>query len=250
MVVSGALFLTTLAFFAVIVFMPVYLQVVTGASATDSGFLLLPLLLAGTASTAVSGRVMSRTGRYKAFPIAGLSLMAIGLILLAQIGTATSHATVAALLVVFGVGFGMVSQILTVAIQNNVERRDLGIATASANLFRSLGGSVGVALFGALFAGRLDGVLSPASVADALHTVFLAAAPVAALGALVVTDPEGGPAPPCLMSCSAAKRVTASSPSSTTPSRRTGRAPSSTATTSTRRSTCSKASSCSRSRTR
>jgi MFS family permease len=130
---------------------------------------------------------MSRTGRYKAFPIAGLSLMAIGLILLARIGTATSHATVAALLVVFGVGFGMVSQILTVAIQNNVERRDLGIATASANLFRSLGGSVGVALFGALFAGRLDGVLSPASVADALHTVFLAAAPVAALGALVVT---------------------------------------------------------------
>ena len=185
-IVSGALFLTTLAFFAVIVFMPVYLQVVTGVSATDSGFLLLPLMLAGTASTAVSGRVMSRTGRYKVFPVAGLSLMTVGLVLLAQIGTGTSHATVAALLVLFGVGFGMVSQVLTVAIQNNVERRDLGIATASANLFRSLGGSVGVALFGAIFAGRLDGGLSPASAADALHTVFLAAAPVAALGALVV----------------------------------------------------------------
>ena len=185
-VVSGALFLTTLAFFAVIVYMPVYLQVVTGASATASGFLLLPLMLAATASTAASGRVMSRTGRYKIFPVVGLSLMALGLLLLAQIGTATAHLTVAALLVLFGLGFGMVSQVLTVAIQNNVERRDLGIATASANLFRSLGGSVGVAVFGALFAGRLDGPLSATTAADALHTVFLAAAPVAALGALVV----------------------------------------------------------------
>jgi EmrB/QacA subfamily drug resistance transporter len=184
-VVSAALFLTTLAFFAVTVFMPVYLQVVTGVSATDAGFLLLPLLLAGAASTALSGRTMSRTGRYKAFPIAGLSLMAAGLVLLAQIGTTTSHLTVTALLVLFGIGFGMVSQVLTVAIQNDVDRRELGIATASANLFRSLGGSVGVALFGAIFAGRLDGTLSPASAAGALHTVFLAAAPVAALGALV-----------------------------------------------------------------
>ena len=185
-IVSAALFLTTLAFFAVIVFMPVYLQVVTGVSATDSGLLLLPLMLAGTASTAVSGRVMSKTGRYKAFPITGLSLMAAGLVLLAQIGTATPHAAVGAILVLFGIGFGMVSQVLTVAIQNDVERRDLGIATASANLFRSLGGSVGVALFGALFAARIDGGLSPADVAEALDTVFLAAAPVAALGALVV----------------------------------------------------------------
>ena len=185
-VVSGALFLTTLAFFAVIVYMPVYLQVVTGASATASGFLLLPLMLAATASTAASGRVMSRTGRYKIFPVVGLSLMALGLLLLAQIGTATPHLTVAALLVLFGLGFGLVSQVLTVAIQNNVARHDLGIATASANLFRSLGGSVGVAVFGALFAGRLDGPLSATTAADALHTVFLAAAPVAALGALVV----------------------------------------------------------------
>jgi EmrB/QacA subfamily drug resistance transporter len=185
-VVSAALFLTTLAFFTVIVFMPVYLQVVTGVSATDAGFLLLPLMLASTASTVLSGRTMSRTGRYKAFPIAGLSLMAAGLVLLAQIGTRTSHLTVAALLVLFGIGFGMVSQVLTVAIQNDVDRRELGIATASANLFRSLGGSVGVALFGAIFAGRLDGTVSPATVAGALHTVFLAAAPVATLGALVV----------------------------------------------------------------
>jgi MFS family permease len=187
-VVSATLFLTTLAFFAVVVFMPVFFQVVTGASATQSGLLLLPLLLAGTASTVVCGRIMTRTGRYKAFPVAGLALMTAGLVLLAQMGAGTSPATASLLLVVFGVGFGMVSQVLTVALQNAVERRDLGIATASANLVRALGGAVGVALFGALFAGGLEGVagLDPHATADALQTVFLAAAPFAAAGFLVV----------------------------------------------------------------
>ncbi len=191
-IVSAALFLTTLAFFAVIVYMPVYLQVATGASATGSGFLLLPLMLAATGTTAVAGCVISRTGRYKAFPVAGLALMAVGLALLSGIGADTAYGEVAALLVLFGLGFGMVSQVLTIAIQNAVERSELGITTASANLFRSLGGSVGVAVFGAIFASRLAGPsepaggVSPDAVAAALHTVFLAAAPVAALGALVV----------------------------------------------------------------
>ncbi len=230
-VVSAVLFLTTLAFFAAIVFMPLFLQAVTGADATDSGLLLLPLMLAGTLSTAVSGRVISRTGRYKAFPVAGLGLMAIGLFLLSGMDASTSQVTASMLLVIFGVGFGMVSQVLTLAIQNAVERRDLGIATASANLFRSLGGSVGVAVFGAIFAARLDvwlprevpsgarGVNAeglqaspdtlaslPAAVqhgigeavAHSLHTVFLVAAPVAAVGLLVALTlkevPLRGPA--------------------------------------------------------
>jgi EmrB/QacA subfamily drug resistance transporter len=199
-IVSAVLFLGSLAFFAVIVFMPIFLQVVTGASATQSGLLLLPLLLAATASTALSGRVISRTGRYKAFPVAGLSLMAVGLLALSQMTAGTSQATAALLLVVFGLGFGMVSQVLTLAIQNAVDRRDLGIATASANLFRALGGSVGVAVFGALFAARLDSggvdvqrvqsnpdaIASVSAVAEALDTVFLVGAPIAALGVLVV----------------------------------------------------------------
>src|SRR6188472_52851 len=83
-VVSAVLFLTTLAFFSVVVFMPVFLQAVTGAEATASGLLLLPLLLAATTSTAVSGRIISRTGRYKAFPVAGLALMTVGLFLLSR----------------------------------------------------------------------------------------------------------------------------------------------------------------------
>jgi EmrB/QacA subfamily drug resistance transporter len=218
-VVALVLFLTTCAFFAAIVFMPLFLQIVTGASATSSGLLLLPLLLAAAASTAVSGRLISRTGRYKVFPVAGLALMAVGLLLLSRMDAATSQTTASAFLVVFGLGFGMVSQVLVVAIQNAVDRRDIGIATASVNLFRALGGSVGVALFGAIFAGRLDLWLprevpagaagidvqglqaSPESlrsmppqvhegvaqaVAHSLQTVFLVAAPIAALALLVV----------------------------------------------------------------
>jgi EmrB/QacA subfamily drug resistance transporter len=218
-VVSAVLALTTCAFFAAIVFTPLYLQVVTGASATASGLLLLPLMLAAAASTAVSGRLISRTGRYKRFPVAGLALMTAGLLLLATMDRGTTRAATSLFLVVFGLGFGMVSQVLTVAVQNAVDRRDIGIATGSANLFRALGGSVGVALFGAIFAARLDtglargvpgaaggmdadalqaspdrlAALPPAvhdgiatAVAHALQTVFLVAAPIAGLALLVV----------------------------------------------------------------
>jgi MFS family permease len=211
-VVSATLFLTTCAFFAVVVFTPLYLQVVTGASATASGLLLLPLMLAGAASTAVSGRLMAKTGRYKRFPVAGLALMSVGLFLLSRMDTGTSRVTTSLFLAVFGVGFGMVSQVLTVAIQNAVDRSDIGVATGSANLFRALGGSVGVALFGAIFAARLDTSLPrglsadalqaspetlhamPAGVRDgiaeavahALQSVYMVAAPVALLGLAVV----------------------------------------------------------------
>ena len=180
-VVSATLFLTMLPFFAVIVFMPVYLQEVTGASATQSGLLLLPMLLAGTATTFLSGRVISRTGRYKVFPVTGLALMTVGLLLLSRLGESTSQVTAAAMLAVFGAGFGMVTQVLTLAIQSAVDRSDIGIATASANLFRALGGSAGVAVFGAIFAAQLD-----AGIAHALQTVFLVAAPISALALLVV----------------------------------------------------------------
>jgi predicted MFS family arabinose efflux permease len=190
-IVSLTLFLTTFAFFAAIVFMPVFLQVVTGASATGSGLLLLPLLLATTITTALVGRVITRTGRYKVFPGAGLGLMSVGLLLFAQMDAATSRVTAAVFMVVFGIGFGMVSQILVLAIQNSVDPRDIGIATASANLFRALGGSVGVAVFGALFAGGIGSSpqalrANPQAIVDSLQTVFTVAAPVAALGLLTV----------------------------------------------------------------
>ena len=97
--------------------------------------------------------------------------MALGLVALSTIDAHTSAVTIALLLAFFGLGFGLVSQVLTVAIQNAVDRRDLGIATASANLFRSLGGAIGVATFGALYSGA---------------SIFLYAAPVAIAALLVV----------------------------------------------------------------
>jgi len=177
-VVSATLFLTTCAFFAAIVFVRLYLQEVLHVSATNSGALLLPLLLAATLSTTVAGRLISRTGRYKVFPIAGLALMSVALLLLSGMDANTSRTTAALFLVVFGLGFGMVSQILTVAVQNAVPPRDIGVATGSANLFRALGGSVGVAVFGALLSDNHD-------LVDALHTIFLTAAPIAAAALLV-----------------------------------------------------------------
>jgi EmrB/QacA subfamily drug resistance transporter len=219
-VVSGALFVTTLSLFAAIVFLPVFLQLVTGASATNSGLLVLPLLLTSAVSTVVSGRIMARTGRYKVFPIIGLALMSLGLLLLSTLDESSSRVTAALFMAVFGAGFGMVTQILMVAIQNAVEPREIGTATASANLFRALGGSVGVAIYGAVFTGglrhwlplklpaRLPAGIDPRgiqaspgrihafapavqhgvaqAVASALHDVFLIAAPISFAGFLLV----------------------------------------------------------------
>jgi EmrB/QacA subfamily drug resistance transporter len=221
-VVSAALFITTLSLFAALVFLPLYLQLVTGASATQSGLLVLPLLVASAVSTIASGWIMAATGRYKIFPLVGLVLMSAGLLLFSTLGLNSSRASAAIYMVVFGLGFGMVTQILTVAIQNAVEPREIGTATAAANLFRALGGSVGVAVYGAIFAGglrhwlpeRLPGAgrlpaginpggiqaspgrihaLAPAvqhgvaeAVAHSLHDVFLTAAPIAFAGFLIV----------------------------------------------------------------
>jgi EmrB/QacA subfamily drug resistance transporter len=219
-VVSAALFIATLSLFGAIVFLPIFLQLVTGASATQSGLLTLPLLASAAASTTVSGRIMAATGRYKAFPIAGLALMGAGLLLFSTLGAHTSRGTAALYMVVFGAGFGMVTQILVVAIQNAVEPREIGTATASANLFRALGGAVGVAVYGAIFTsglrhwlsltlpgrtpaginahgiqaspGRIHS-LAPAvqhgvahAVANSLHDVFLVAGPVALWGMVIV----------------------------------------------------------------
>jgi EmrB/QacA subfamily drug resistance transporter len=153
--VSVALFIATLSLFAAIVFLPVFLQLVTGASATDSGLLMLPLLLASALSTTGAGLVMARTGRYKVFPVAGLAAMSAGLLLFSTLGAHSSRLSAAAFMAVFGIGFGLVTQILVVAIQNAVEPREIGTATAAGNLFRALGGSIGVAVFGAIFTGRL-----------------------------------------------------------------------------------------------
>jgi MFS family permease len=144
-------------------------------------------------STTLSGRAIARTGRYKRFPVAGLALMTVALVLLAAFAGDPSQATTGVALAVFGLGFGMVTQVLIVAVQNSVERRELGIATATTGFFRALGGAVGAAVLGAVFAAQAGAQATNdvahvlrADVIDGVQAVFLVAAPLAALALLIV----------------------------------------------------------------
>jgi EmrB/QacA subfamily drug resistance transporter len=195
-VASAGLFLGTAALFAITVFVPLFLQTATGASPTEAGLLLVPAMLGITVSTTLSGRSIARTGRYKRFPIAGLALMTGALVLLAGVVDQASQLWTGLALALFGLGFGMVTQVLVVAVQNHVERRELGVATATTGFFRALGGAVGAAALGAVFAaqagaqvsegGRALGAGLSADVIDGVQAVFLVAAPLAGLALLVV----------------------------------------------------------------
>jgi EmrB/QacA subfamily drug resistance transporter len=192
-VASAGLFLGTAALFAVTVFVPLFLQTTTGATPTQSGLLLVPAMLGITVSTTLSGRSIARTGRYKRFPLAGLGLMAGALVLLAAFAGHPSQLATGIALAVFGLGFGMVTQILVVAVQNSVDRRQLGVATATTGFFRALGGAVGAAVLGAVFAASAGVHSSSAGahglrdhVIDGAQTVFLVAAPLAVLALVIV----------------------------------------------------------------
>jgi EmrB/QacA subfamily drug resistance transporter len=219
-VAAVGLFLVGMAMFGVLVFLPVFLQIVTGVSATSSGLLLLPMMLGIISASITSGRIISRTGRYKPFPVAGTAVITVGMVLLTRLDTGTSQLVASVDMVVIGLGLGMVMQVLILVAQNAAEPRDLGTATSAATFFRSMGWSFGVAAFGAILANRLayylprlvpgsaasgmdadllqsspgriralpapvrDGVIQ--AVADSMHVVFLAAVPVAALAFVVV----------------------------------------------------------------
>ena len=195
---SVALFLTTAALFSITVFVPLYLQTTTGATPTQAGLLLVPMMIGITVSTNLAGVAMSKTGRYRRYPIVGLAFMTVALVLLAAVVTHPSRTATAIGLVVFGLGFGMVGQVLIAAVQNSVPREQLGIAMATTSFFRGLGGAVGAAALGAIFAARTGlgstataGLrhLSAGARADVIHgvqAVFLAAAPIAAVALIVV----------------------------------------------------------------
>jgi EmrB/QacA subfamily drug resistance transporter len=152
---TATMFIVGLAMFGGIIYLPLFLQVVGRKSATSAGLLLLPLILGIVFTSIVSGRVISRTGRYKAFPVVGMLVMSLGLYLLSTMGPTTTEASAGVYMVVLGLGLGMVMQVLVLAVQNAVERRDLGTATGAATFLRSMGGSFGVALFGAVLSNRL-----------------------------------------------------------------------------------------------
>ncbi|MEV0244320.1 MFS transporter [Streptomyces sp. NPDC050674] len=141
-------------------YLPTYLQMVDGASATESGLLMLPMMAGIVGASVVVGQLISHTGRYKAYPILGGALSAVGMWLLSRLEVGTPRLHYSIWMAVLGAGIGMVMPVLILAVQNSVRPADLGTATSANNYFRQIGGSVGAAVFGTLFADRLAAALA------------------------------------------------------------------------------------------
>jgi EmrB/QacA subfamily drug resistance transporter len=178
-------FITGFAMFGAITFLPLYLQVVKGNSATESGLRMLPMVLGLLVAAMGSGIVVSRTGRYKIFPIVGAAITAVGLYLLSAMDPATGYLAVSAAMLVLGVGIGLGMQVLVIAVQSTSDYADLGVATSGVTFMRTMGSSFGVAVFGTIFANALSerlavpGLSPVDAYAEALHLVFRSAIPVA-----------------------------------------------------------------------
>ncbi|MDG4803385.1 MDR family MFS transporter [Micromonospora sp. WMMD980] len=157
---NSAGFVLGLVMFGSIIFIPLYLQIVKGASPTRSGLLMLPMMAGIIVTSILTGRAMSRVGRYKWFPVAGSAVLVTGMLLFRQLQVATSLWVAFGYMVVIGVGLGLCMQSLILAVQNAVDVRDLGAGTSSATFFRSLGGSFGVAILGAVLSTRLSSALA------------------------------------------------------------------------------------------
>ncbi|MFF1643798.1 DHA2 family efflux MFS transporter permease subunit [Streptomyces sp. NPDC058246] len=155
-------FIVGFAMFGAMTYLPTFLQVVQGVSPTLSGVHMLPMVFGLLLSSTVSGQIVSRTGRWKVFPVAGTGVTAIGLLLLHQLDESSSTARMSAYFFVFGLGLGLVMQVLVLIVQNSVSYEDLGVATSGATFFRSIGASFGVAIFGTVFASRLGDKLTAA----------------------------------------------------------------------------------------
>jgi EmrB/QacA subfamily drug resistance transporter len=210
-------FIVGFAMFGAITYLPAFFQVVRGVSPTLSGVQLLPLMAGLLLVSIGSGQIISRTGKYRFWPIAGAGVMTLGLYLLSHMGVATSSVLDSLYMLVLGMGIGGVMQVLVIIVQNAVPHSELGVATSGATFFRSIGGSFGTAIFGAIFSNVLVGNLTkhlhgvhlptgfssasatpallshlPAAVhagfvagyAESIQTVFIVAVPIAALAFL------------------------------------------------------------------
>lgn len=215
-----------LAMFGAIIFLPQYLQIVRGKSPTVSGLYMLPMMVGMMTTMIATGRLIARTGRYRRYPIIGLMVLPVGLWMLSMLKTDSSFVQMGLSMFVVGVGIGLVMQVLVLATQNAVDHQDLGVATSAVTFFRSMGGAVGVAVFGAIMSNRLefhiprllpDGALAqlsgrsggdmssllgspeqirnlPPAIMEAiqegfarsLHVVFLVAIPAALIGLVIV----------------------------------------------------------------
>ncbi|MGW3119440.1 MFS transporter [Streptomyces sp. NPDC001107] len=206
------------ALFGAASYLPTFLQMVDGASATESGLLMLPMMGGIVGASIVSGQLISHTGRYKIYPVLGSAVSVVGMWLLSRLQVDTPRLHYSLWMAVLGAGIGMVMPVLILAVQNSVRPADLGTATSANNYFRQIGGSVGAAIFGTLFADRLTDALEkrlptragaqlpdPQSItpqlvhalpaplrddyirayADAMPRIFLYLVPVLALGLLI-----------------------------------------------------------------
>jgi len=211
-----------LSMFGSITFMPLYLQIVKGITPTHAGMALAPMMAGMLVTSIGSGRIIHRIGRYRPFPIVGTAVMTLGLALLATLKLGTAVPVACGFVMLLGLGMGLVMQVLILAVQNAVEHRHLGVATSGATLFRSIGGSVGVSVFGAIFTSSLSSDLArllpagsaiPISTAPAaiqalpaakrtiylqaftaaLHPVFVYAAVIAAIGFVLTWFLKGLP---------------------------------------------------------
>jgi MFS family permease len=216
---SGLIFVMGTVMFGAVIYLPVYLQLVHGASATASGLLLVPMMAGVLVASVGSGRLVSKLGRYRIFPIIGTSLMTVGMYLLTFLHVTTSYVTFGGMIAVFGFGMGLCMQNVVLAVQNSVDVREMGVATSAVSFFRSMGGAFGTALFGAILNNRLihwmhqlvpasanskisgdNLTASPAAVhrlpapirtgveeafVHSLHTLFLVGTPIAALAVIL-----------------------------------------------------------------
>ncbi|MEO8108286.1 MAG: MFS transporter, partial [Actinomycetes bacterium] len=210
-ITSGIGFVVGFAMFGSIVYLSIYLQVVYGSSPTKAGLQLLPLMVGIIVASILSGRLITRTGKYRPYPIIGTALATIGLYMLSHLSGTTPYWQIAIAMVVLGAGLGNVMQVLVLAVQNSVDPRDIGTATSGSTFFRSIGGSFGTAVFGAVWAASLtrqmagilpggqgggDPTTSMANIADlppqlqsevlgafakAIDTTFLMAVPIMAI---------------------------------------------------------------------
>jgi EmrB/QacA subfamily drug resistance transporter len=167
-------FLVGLVMFGAMIYLPLYLQTVHGATPTSSGLQMLPVVVGMLIAFNISGQLTSRRGRYKVFPILGCAIATVGLYLLSTLQINTPLVVSSAFMFVVGLGIGFVMQILVVIVMNVAPQEYLGTATSSATFFRSIGGSFGVAVFGAIFNNRLFAELPrylPVQVLRAMHSV-------------------------------------------------------------------------------
>ncbi len=161
-VCAGIGFAAGFAMFGALAFLPLFLQVVRGVSATISGVYLLPMVIGLLLTSVGSGQLISRRGRYKIFPVIGTALLVVALLLLSRLSVTTSSLVVNVYLFILGLSLGLILQVLVIAVQNSADYADLGAATSGSTFFRTIGGAFGVAICGSIFSNRLRTELAAA----------------------------------------------------------------------------------------